>query len=459
MAAFLTALANIGNQYGTAKADAADAMAKRQAQAQEYQIKLAQLGAEQTNQQIAQKRLQMEEAQASRPLVYQYGGQDYVYDPDLKRNLNAQELKERGYQDTQSQRMAAAQGLIDESFKKGDPLGVEAQAILSMARQTGAYDKAEDRILALAKEARTAEAKKAIGIKTTGVKPEILAQYPHPDPDKYEQGVDDPLYIEAVRKWGQDVQKASEEEAAAPRVQGAKAWARNKTGMFITPTGARPMTWGEAMDNNYPELNSGLKVKELTNRVELAYFDAGVLNNAIDNLQPGDAFSPAAAAQLNAAMHLMDMGIATKVPVAPEVFQNILQSAAMGSLNDRQQQYAAALISAMESAMGMASIGGAGRATDTSRRAIQAMIPGPNMSKPFAKKQMALYMVEIQKLGQLPSLSVQVPSVVGTTPNAPSPSFSPATDFPNAPQSPVPDDSKPPAARPDPSNPLGLKLD
>jgi hypothetical protein len=427
MASFLTALANIGSQYGQAKVAAGEEMARRQQQQTEQQMALARLGQEQAQQKLQQQRLEFEQQQAKRPLTYSINKQDYVWLPDKGRIATPEEMKAMGIEDARGQARAALQGFADTNLT-GD-YAKEAAGILTIARQIGEEPaKTEDRLIAVKKAQDAAQAKKQIGLKTSTIAPELLAQHPVPNPDDYAQGTDDPLFKEAYAKWGADIQKAKEAEASAAGVERAKAWGANRYGSFITPGGQMVSgTWGDAVKNGWVEARTGENALQTVNRIQEIQYSSGQLRDAINALQPGDAFTAASTTQLNAALHLMDMGIVGKVPIAPGAVQEMLQNAAAASLNERQQEYLTWMAQTAESAMALSRIGGMGRAAQDMRDAIRATLPGINAgSKAFALRKLDAFDAEVRNLGRVPQLPfnvppVQPPTAPGSTTGPPAP--------------------------------------
>jgi hypothetical protein len=209
------------------------------------------------------------------------------------------------------------------------------------------------------------------------VDPIIIAQVGKPpNPANYPKGEADPLFIAANEVWGVKA------ETIKNRMVGSRGVGYNmsKPGMFITPDGQMvPETWGDAIKKGHTAAAQAFNVLPRETQMNEMLSASGKLRSAINDLQPGDAFSLESTAVLNTASGMLQHG------GDPTLFSSILMNEAAKATNERQRAYLTWLAQLGERVLSVRNIMGMGQGAQDIRAAIQSTLPNVNSgSKAFA---------------------------------------------------------------------------
>lgn len=223
------------------------------------------------------------------------------------------------------------------------------------------------------------------------IDPIIAAQIgPPPDPSKFPQGQSDPGFQAQMKLWGVKAETVKNRMASAGAIARGQAFGLNRVGGYITPDGQLvTATGGQAIQQGMVPAAPGFNAMSKQAQFGEMNTASSKLRTAITALQPGDAFTPAAVAQMNLAMRAEDAGTLSTIT------NNLMAS----GLNERQQDYAVWLTQMAERVLSLRNIAGMGQGAEDMRRAIQATLP--NVAS--GNKQLALKKLDAvdQQIGQL----------------------------------------------------------
>lgn len=426
MASFLTALASIGGQYGQAKIDASNEMAKRQQQGQEMAMRAAQLGMQQQQfkeymaeapqrAQESEANLALKKAEAARADVMdiQMGhGRSLPWSVSKGRFLTAQE--DPRATDPTVEGMKGVKAWIDQQPKEDQAklnqtavsygaTGEDPTAILTQLRQDAkGYQLERDKL-------------------RPKVDPIVMAQVgPQPDAASFPQGANDPAYTAAMKVWGANAETVKSRMAEAMSEARGKGYGEWRPGGFLDQEGQlHSGYWGEAIAKGWvpaPQAFQALP-REVQMR-EMMDASSG-LRGAINNLQPGDAFTAGTVAQMKAAVATIDS------PYVPGIFSRLMNNAASASLNPRQQDFLIAVGQMGERILSVRNVAGMGVGSVDLREAIQATLPGiTDGSKAYALAKLTAVDQLLSRLSTgIPRTGINVPPMTPT--NAPPPPAAP----------------------------------
>lgn len=416
MASFLTALANIGSQYAegrTAGLEEKEKLAQLRSATEEGR---ARLGLEQSQQELARQTLALREKEfAAQPDIIPIDlgkGRKVAWSVSKQRLLNPDELPGS---DPNKLAMQSIQGWINQQPK-------EDQAKLTQTATSYAGAGAEpDKILTdLRQDAKNYQTER--DKLRPKMDPIIAAQIgPRPDSTQFRQGENDPAYQAALKIWGANAETVKTRMAEAMSEARGKGYGEWRPGGFLDNEGQlHSGYWGQAIAQGWVPAPQAFHI--LPRQVQMAeMMDASAnLRTALNNLQPGDAFTTASVAQMRAALGTID------TPYVPGIFSKFMNNAATASLNPRQMDYLIALGQMGERILSVRNVAGMGVGAQDLREAIQSTLPGVTSgSKEYALARLNAVDQLLSRLSTgIPRTNINVPPM---TPTPPGTSAAPGT--------------------------------